>query len=197
MTRFCGNSREVAGKPIRVQSTPDIEIPLVPSLSLDTLRERVRPFCFRHPVQKLEVFGSVARGEAGAESDVDLLVTFEPLARFGMYVFLDLKSELEDLLGCPVDLLERPRRRSQQESVLETLHSAVGSDDLSGKLGAVKFREVLKLIEHDGWFYVRTRGSHHHFHHRVKRGIVTVAGSANDDLPKKTIQSILRQAGLR
>lgn len=78
------------------------------SLSLADLRERLRPFCLQHPVRKLEVFGSVARGEASAESDVDLLVTFDPTARFGMFEFLRLKSEMEDLLGRPVDLVERP-----------------------------------------------------------------------------------------
>ncbi|HEV7403756.1 MAG TPA: nucleotidyltransferase domain-containing protein [Chthoniobacteraceae bacterium] len=77
-------------------------------LSVDALRERLRPFCLQHPVERLEVFGSVARGEASTESDVDLLVTFAPSARFGMFAFLRLKEELENLLGCSVDLLERP-----------------------------------------------------------------------------------------
>ncbi len=62
---------------------------------------------------------------------------------------------------------------------------------------AMKVREILRLIEEDGWFLVRTRGSHHQFHHRTKAGTVTVAGNLNDDLPKKTQQSILKQAGLR
>ena len=79
-----------------------------PSLSLEILRERLLPFCLRNAVEKLEVFGSVARGDAHAASDVDLLVTFAPSARFGMFEFLDLKGELEKLLGCEVDLLERP-----------------------------------------------------------------------------------------
>jgi predicted RNA binding protein YcfA (HicA-like mRNA interferase family) len=61
----------------------------------------------------------------------------------------------------------------------------------------MKVREIIKVIETDGWFYVRTRGSHHHFRHPVKPGTVTVPGSGNDDLPKRTHYSILRQAGLR
>jgi predicted nucleotidyltransferase len=91
-----------------VQPITTIETPSGAALSLDALGERLRPFCLRHPVQKLEVFGSVARGEASRGSDVDLLVTFTPSARFGMFTFLRLKSEIENLLGCAVDLLERP-----------------------------------------------------------------------------------------
>jgi predicted nucleotidyltransferase len=55
----------------------------------------------RYPIRTLGVFGSVARGEAGAESDVDLLVTFsEPV---GLEI-VDLAMELEALLGRRVDL---------------------------------------------------------------------------------------------
>ena len=61
----------------------------------------------------------------------------------------------------------------------------------------MKVREIIKLIQHDGWFEVRVRGSHRQFHHPSKRGTVTVAGGADDDLPKKTHSSILKQAGLR
>jgi predicted nucleotidyltransferase len=102
-----------------VQPIPHLEAPPAAPLSLDALRERLRPFCLQNPVEKLEVFGSVARGEAGAQSDVDLLVTFAPSARFGMFVFLDLKSELEGLLGCAVDLLERPAVESSRNRFLK------------------------------------------------------------------------------
>jgi len=61
----------------------------------------------------------------------------------------------------------------------------------------VKIREIIKIIQDDGWFIVRTRGSHRQFHHPTKRGTVTVAGGPNDDLPKKTHYSIFKQAGLR
>ena len=61
----------------------------------------------------------------------------------------------------------------------------------------MKIREVLKMIEQDGWFQVRTRGSHRQFHHATKRGTVTVAGKPGKDLHPKTLNSILRQAGLK
>ncbi len=60
----------------------------------------------------------------------------------------------------------------------------------------MKVREVLKLLRFDGWWLVRQRGSHRHFRHDQKPGIVTVAGKPNEDLHPKTLASILRQAQL-
>ena len=61
----------------------------------------------------------------------------------------------------------------------------------------MKIREVIRLIEDDGWFLVRTRGSHRQYHHSAKRGTVTIAGPPGHDLHPKTLNSILRQAGLK
>lgn len=61
----------------------------------------------------------------------------------------------------------------------------------------MKVREVIKLIEADGWFQVRQTGSHRYFRHPVKPGTVTVAGHPSEDLPAGTLASILRQAQLR
>ncbi|MBA1323155.1 type II toxin-antitoxin system HicA family toxin [Pseudomonas plecoglossicida] len=54
-------------------------------------------------------------------------------------------------------------------------------------------RELISVIEADGWYLVRTRGSHHHFKHPHKPGLVTVPHPKKDLLPK-TVASILRQA---
>lgn len=56
-------------------------------------------------VRELAVFGSVVRDEAVSGSDVDLLVEFEPEAQVGLFEFVDLKHYLEEILGCPVDLV--------------------------------------------------------------------------------------------
>ena len=56
---------------------------------------------------------------------------------------------------------------------------------------------MIRLIEQDGWHLVRTRGSHHQFQHAVKPGLVTIPGRAGDELPKGTLGSILKQAGLK
>jgi predicted RNA binding protein YcfA (HicA-like mRNA interferase family) len=61
----------------------------------------------------------------------------------------------------------------------------------------MKVREAIKLIEEDGWFLVRTRGSHRQYKHPQKRGLVTVAGKPGDELAPGTKNSILKQAGLR
>ncbi|RKZ82565.1 MAG: addiction module toxin, HicA family [Candidatus Parabeggiatoa sp. nov. 1] len=60
----------------------------------------------------------------------------------------------------------------------------------------MKVKEIIKLIETDSWFLVRTRGDHRQFHHAIKRGTVTVAGKPSDELHPKTQNSILKQAGL-
>lgn len=53
------------------------------------------------------------------------------------------------------------------------------------------------MIEQDGWFMVRRKGSHRQFKHIDKKGLVTIAGNLNDDLAKGTSKSVLRQAGLK
>ena len=60
----------------------------------------------------------------------------------------------------------------------------------------MKVKEIIKLIEDDGWFYSRQTGSHRQFEHLVKNGTVTVAGKLSDDIAKGTQKSILKQAGL-
>ena len=50
------------------------------------------------------------------------------------------------------------------------------------------------MIEADGWFLVRTRGSHRQYHHAVKGGTATVAGKPSQDVSPKMLRSILRQA---
>ncbi len=53
------------------------------------------------------------------------------------------------------------------------------------------------MIEKDGWYLVRTRGSHRQFHHPTKPGTVTVAGKPSVDIPPVTLNSILKQVGLK
>ena len=84
---------------------------------LQRLREHKDELQRRFGVKSLAVFGSVARGEAGPDSDVDILVEFESRATFDRY--MGLKFFLEDLLGTRVDLVTRralkPRLRPYVE----------------------------------------------------------------------------------
>lgn len=61
----------------------------------------------------------------------------------------------------------------------------------------MKVREVVKLLEADGWYLARTRGSHRQYKHPTKSGTVTVSGKASIDVPPGTLNSILKQAGLK
>jgi len=61
----------------------------------------------------------------------------------------------------------------------------------------VKVRDVIKMIEKDGWFIVRTKGSHRQFKHKTKTGLVTIAGKPSAELAPGTLNSVLRQAGLK
>ncbi|HEX9975250.1 MAG TPA: type II toxin-antitoxin system HicA family toxin [bacterium] len=61
----------------------------------------------------------------------------------------------------------------------------------------MKVREVIKLIEQDGWYLVRTRGDHRQYKHPTKPGRVTISGNAGRDMPAGTLNSVLKQAGLK
>ena len=91
---------------------PDAKFPP----SLEELKSRLGPFCVRHGVARLEAFGSVARGEPHRGSDIDLLISFPPEVRLG-WDFFELQKELENLLGCQVDLLTRRSVEQDRNSI--------------------------------------------------------------------------------
>ena len=95
------------GREIERRRGPDpYPLPIGPAPSLEALRRRgddVMEIAARHGARAVSVFGSVARGDTGPHSDVDLLVdTGGPLSLVEQAA---LQSELEDLLGCPVHVL--------------------------------------------------------------------------------------------
>ena len=61
----------------------------------------------------------------------------------------------------------------------------------------MKVRDVIRLIEGDDWFLVATQGSHRQYKHAVKPGRVTIAGKPSDDMAPGTLNSVLKQAGLK
>ena len=62
----------------------------------------------------------------------------------------------------------------------------------------MKVRDIIKLIENDGWCLVWQKGSHKQFKHSVKKGLVTISShNLSDDILPKTLNSILKQAGLK
>ena len=61
----------------------------------------------------------------------------------------------------------------------------------------MKVRDIIKMIEADGWYLVATKGSHRQYKHPTKPGRVTIAGHPGDDLAPGTLNSILKQAQLK
>ena len=82
-------------------------------LSLAELQTVLRPFCEKHRIRRLEVFGSAARGLATPESDVDLLVTLDESGPAAVADLLEMAGEAEELVGARVDFV---LRRSVEKS---------------------------------------------------------------------------------
>jgi predicted RNA binding protein YcfA (HicA-like mRNA interferase family) len=61
----------------------------------------------------------------------------------------------------------------------------------------MKVREIIKIMESDGWYLKRTKGSHRQYKHDTKIGLVTISGHPADDIAIGTLNSILKQAGLK
>jgi predicted RNA binding protein YcfA (HicA-like mRNA interferase family) len=61
----------------------------------------------------------------------------------------------------------------------------------------VKVRDVIRRLEADGWRLVATAGGHRQFKHPTKPGRVTVSGHPGDHMPKGTLASVRRQAGVK
>ena len=95
------------------------------ALSSDELRKRLRPFCEKHRIRRLEVFGSAATGVATSSSDVDLLVTLDESNPVSTSELLEMAGEAGELIGRPVDFvlrssLEKSPNRFAREHILAT-----------------------------------------------------------------------------
>ena len=76
-------------------------------IAIDYDKEKLRDFCRKWKVTEFSLFGSVVRDDFGPESDVDVLVTFAPDARWTLFNMSDMNDELKALFGRSVDLLTR------------------------------------------------------------------------------------------
>ena len=81
----------------RAVTEPQITIP----------RDEIAAFCRRNQIRRLSIFGSALRQDFRSDSDVDVLVEFEPEAQVGFIALGRMERELAALLGCPVDLVPR------------------------------------------------------------------------------------------
>ena len=62
---------------------------------------------------------------------------------------------------------------------------------------SVKVKEMIKTIEDNGWYLARQKGSHRQYKHDMIKGLVTIAGKISDEIDRGTLNSILKQAGLK
>ncbi|NLF30477.1 MAG: nucleotidyltransferase family protein [Planctomycetes bacterium] len=74
----------------------------MPTVAVD--RRRIGELCRRHHVERLALFGSVLRDDFGPDSDIDVLVEFEPDATVGFLDMAELEQALAEMWGRPVDL---------------------------------------------------------------------------------------------
>jgi predicted nucleotidyltransferase len=90
--------------------------------------EELSSFCHRYKVRELALFGSMLGPDSGPDSDIDLLVSFEPKARVTFSTLAKMQRELEALLGRPVDLIPKdglkPVIRNQVLATARVLYAA-------------------------------------------------------------------------
>ena len=77
---------------------PQIEIP----------QNKIKAFCNKWKITEFSLFGSVMRDDFGPKSDVDILITFDPSAKWKLGDWFDMEDELEAIFGRDIDLLTRP-----------------------------------------------------------------------------------------
>ena len=103
-----------------------------PVLSAADVAKRLRGFCEKHHIRRLEVSGSVAHGRASPGSDVDLLVTLDESVPVSTAELLEMAGEAEELVGAPVDFvlrrsLEQSPNHDAREHILATAVCVYGS----------------------------------------------------------------------
>lgn len=89
----------------------------------------IATFCQKWRVREFALFGSVLRDDFGPESDIDVLVSFEPKSQWSLWDLLAMRDELVVLFGRPVDLIEKealrnPIRKERILSTREVIHAA-------------------------------------------------------------------------
>lgn len=92
-------------------------------------QEKIAEFCRRRKITELALFGSVLRHDFRSNSDIDLLVTFAPDAKYSLLEFVSLREELKSILGREVDLVEKaglrnPFRRQHILKNAEVIYAA-------------------------------------------------------------------------
>ena len=76
-------------------------------IQIDVPKEKIAAFCRRNHIRELALFGSALRSDFGPDSDVDVLVEFEPGQELGLMKLVAMENELSEILGRKADMVER------------------------------------------------------------------------------------------
>ncbi len=95
---------------------------MTPRISIDS--RQIAAFCLKWKICEMSLFGSVLRDDFRPDGDVDVLVSFEPSAGWGLFDLIEMKEELGRLFGRQVHLIERAGVRNpfRRHSILTTRH---------------------------------------------------------------------------
>jgi hypothetical protein len=89
---------------------------------VDIPRDRIAEFCRKWKVMEFSLFGSILRDDFGPDSDVDVLVSFDPTATWDLFDLVTMRDELMEVFGRAVDLVEKEGLRNpfRQRRILST-----------------------------------------------------------------------------
>lgn len=92
-------------------------------------RKKIAEFCKRWNITEFSIFGSVLRDDFRPDSDIDVLVSIDPKAHFGLFKIIEMKLELEEMFKRPVDLVEKeglknPYRRKEILQTAQVVYAA-------------------------------------------------------------------------
>ncbi len=92
------------------------------SRNIDIPMSKIEEFCRRWKIKEFSLFGSVVREDFGPDSDIDVLVSFEPDAEWDLFHLVDMRDELMALFGRNVDLVEKEGLRNpfRRRTILDT-----------------------------------------------------------------------------
>jgi predicted nucleotidyltransferase len=96
---------------------------------IDISENKLAELCRKWKVTEFSLFGSILRDDFGPDSDIDVLVVFQPEAPWSLWDLMDMKEELEVLFGRPVDMVEKealrnPWRKRRILSTYEVVYAA-------------------------------------------------------------------------
>ncbi len=80
-------------------------------MSINEITEKIAPILREYRIKKASIFGSVSRGDDTPESDVDLLVEFDPQTKMGIFEYVHMREKIEKLLNKKVDVVAEDRLR--------------------------------------------------------------------------------------